>query len=55
MILQVSAKILKASLILCTYHGLCGLSFGMGIQIDMDIVLNLQNIVGNDILELLVS
>ena len=48
-------EILKASLILITYHGLCGLSFGMGINIDIDIVLNLQNIVGPAILELLVS
>jgi len=29
--------VLKASVVLLTYHGMCGLSFGMGLKPDLDI------------------
>lgn len=31
-------EVLKASVILLTYHGMCALSFGMGLKPDDDII-----------------
>ena len=47
-------EVLKASFILSTYHGLCGLCLGMGLQTDNDIVSMLASLVGPKI-ELIVS
>lgn len=47
-------EVLKAAYILSTYHGLCGLCLGMGLQTDNDIVAMLASLVGPKI-ELLVS
>ena len=46
---------MKASIILSTYHSLCGLSQGMGLPPDQDIVQELYNLVGTEAIELLVS
>ena len=48
-------EILKASIILSTYHGLCGLSHGMGLVPDHDIVQTLYQLVDYKALELMVS
>lgn len=47
-------KILKACVILTTYHGLCGLSMGMGILPDDDIREEMTNLFGEEALQLCV-
>lgn len=48
-------EVLKASIILSTYHGLCGLCSGMGLRPDKDIVHELLSLMGPEALELTVS
>jgi hypothetical protein len=48
-------EVLKACIILTTYHGLCGLCFGMGLTPDIDIVQDLLTLMGPQALELKVS
>lgn len=48
-------EVLKASIILSTYHGLCGLSHGMGLVPDYDIIQTLYQLVDYKALELMVS
>ena len=46
---------LKASIILSTYHGLCGICHGMGIVPDYDIISELYSLVGSEAIKILVS
>lgn len=46
---------IKASIILSTYHGLCGLCHGMGVVIDKDIISELVSIVGPQYITALLS
>jgi hypothetical protein len=39
-------EVLKASIILTTFHGLCGLCHGMGLTPDLDIVQELLTLMG---------
>ena len=43
-------EVLKASIILSTYHGMCGLCFGMGLEPDADVVEDLLQVVGPQVL-----
>jgi hypothetical protein len=45
---------LKATVILTTYHGLCGLCMGMGLQPDEDIRDEMSNLIGVEALQLCV-
>jgi len=47
--------VLKASLILLTYHGICGLCHGMGLIPDEDIVSEMRSLMGPEALELTIS
>ena len=48
-------EVLKATVILSTYHGICGLCFGMGLVPDLDIVQELLTLMGPEALELTIS
>lgn len=48
-------EVLKASMILTGYHGLCGLTHGMGLTPDIDIIQELYTLMGPQALELAVS
>ena len=48
-------EVLKACIILNTYHGLCGLCHGMGLTPDIDIVQELLTLMGPQALELTIS
>ena len=48
-------EVLKASIILSSYHGLCGLCSGMGLVPDLDIVQELLTLMGPEALELTIS
>ena len=48
-------EVLKACVILATYHGLCGLCHGMGLVPDLDIVQEMLSLMGPEALELTVS
>lgn len=43
-------EMIKASIILSTYHGLCGLCFGMGLLPDEDIRDEMKNLIGPEAL-----
>ena len=48
-------EVLKASIVLSTYHGLCGLCHGMGVIPDQDIVQELLTLMGPEALEVTIS
>jgi hypothetical protein len=48
-------EVLKASIILANYHGICGLCHGMGLTSDFDIVQELLSLMGPEALELTIS
>jgi|TARA_B110000285_G_C15127523_1_gene621263 hypothetical protein len=48
-------EVLKASIILSNYHGICGLCHGMGLTPDFDIVQELLSLMGPQALELTIS
>ena len=48
-------EVMKASIILATYHGICGLCQGMGVTPDIDIVQELLTLMGQEALELTIS
>lgn len=48
-------EVIKASIILSTYHGLCGLCHGMGVVADKDIISELVSIVGPQSITALLS
>ena len=48
-------EVLKAAIVLSTYHGLCGLCHGMGINPDQDIMLQLVTLMGPEALELTIA
>lgn len=47
-------EMLKASVIMSTYHGLCGLCMGMGLIPDADIRDEISSLIGNEALQLCV-
>lgn len=42
-------EMLKATVILSTYHGLCGLCMGMGLLPDQDIIDEMNSLIGTEV------